>query len=131
MSDNPTLVLWKLDVWSFGRISHANELNDEDDTTRAPLTLTLAHRKLRYTEKCRRFKMSCGGLEMSRRFSETRAYPRSRLVLIKYVSKVRGQLCNSRKLYIASVTIHPEGRQFHATDKICKKVQEIVYWCGH
>ena len=50
---------------------------------------------------------------------------------VKYVSKVRGQLCDSRKSYIASVTIHPEGRQFHATDKICKKVQEIVYWCGH
>ena len=31
---------------------------------------------------------------------------------------------------ILPVTIHPEGRQFHATDKICKKVQEIVYWCG-
>ena len=52
-------------------------------------------------------------------------------ILVKYVSKVRAQLCDSRKLYIASVTIHPEGRQFHATDKICKKVQEIVYWCGH
>ena len=52
-------------------------------------------------------------------------------VLVKYVSKVRGQLCDSRKSYIASVTIHPEGRQFHATDKICKRVQEIVYWCGH
>ena len=50
---------------------------------------------------------------------------------IKYVSKVRGQLCDSRKSYIASVTIHPEGRQFHATDKICKKIQEIVYWCGY
>ena len=37
---------------------------------------------------------------------------------IKFVSKVRGQLCDSRKSYIASVTIHPEGRQFHATDKI-------------
>ena len=30
---------------------------------------------------------------------------------VKYVSKVRGQLCDSRKSYIASVTIHPEGRQ--------------------
>ena len=26
---------------------------------------------------------------------------------------------------------HPEGSQFHTTDKISKKVQEIVYWCGH
>ena len=51
--------------------------------------------------------------------------------VIKSVSKVRGQLCDSRKSYIASVTIHPEGRQFHATDIICKKVPEIVYWCGH
>ena len=50
---------------------------------------------------------------------------------VKYVSKLRGQLCDSRKSYIASVTNLPEGRQFHATDKICKKVQEIVYWCGH
>ena len=50
---------------------------------------------------------------------------------LEYVSKVCGQLCDSRKSYIASVTIHPEGRQFHTTDKICKKVQEIVYWCGH
>ena len=51
--------------------------------------------------------------------------------IVKYVSKVRGQLCDSRKSYVASVTIHPEGKQFHATDKVCKKVQEIVYWCGH
>ena len=53
------------------------------------------------------------------------------IVYIKYESKVCGKLCDSRKLYFASVTIHPEGRQFHATDKICKKAQEIVYWCGH
>ena len=52
-------------------------------------------------------------------------------LILKYVSKVHGQLCDSRKSYIASVTINPEGRQFHATDKICKKGQEIVYWCGH
>ena len=48
-----------------------------------------------------------------------------RRLLIKYVSKVRGELCDSRKLYIASVTIHPEGRQFHATDKICKKYRKL------
>ena len=45
--------------------------------------------------------------------------------IVKYVSKVRGLLCDSRKSYIASVTIHPEGRQFHATDKICKKYRKL------
>ena len=51
--------------------------------------------------------------------------------IIKSVSKVGGQLCDSRKSYIASAKIHLEGRQFHAIGKTCKKVQEIVYWCGH
>ena len=29
------------------------------------------------------------------------------------------------------VSYHCAIAQFHATGKICKKVQEIVYWCGH
>ena len=53
-------------------------------------------------------------------------YPRERgsvsneplkVSLVKYVSKVHGQLCDSRKSYIASVTIHPDGRQFHTTPR--------------
>ena len=35
------------------------------------------------------------------------------------------------QIVYASVTIYPEGRQLHTTDKICKEVQEIVYWCVH
>ena len=49
----------------------------------------------------------------------------TRLFQVKYVSKVRVQLCDSRKSYIASVTIHPEGRLFHATDKMCKKYRKL------
>ena len=71
------------------------------------------------------------GIEFARGRAESCTPTMASWEQIKYVSKVRGQLCDSHKSYIASVTIHPEGRQFHATDKICKKVQEIVYWCGH
>ena len=40
---------------------------------------------------------------------------------LKIVSKVLGQLCDSRVSYIASVTIVQRAGQCSATDKVCKK----------
>ena len=48
-----------------------------------------------------------------------------RRLLIKYVSKVRGELCDSRKLYIASVTIIQRAGNSTPQIKYAKKCRKL------